>query len=222
MATRLRGYTADVAPVSPAFGLGSSWAKTTDAFRCLATDTVATAGTAVATYPGTSVANDDTLICQNIWGPIAAQTVGGAGVTIKGQRLIREESTAVDARAQVRVFICAPDGSLRGVCLEKSSAALSSEFPTVYQNRKFPLAAISPATLTAVVAQAGDFLVWEEGFRQHGTNATGARTFTSLTDNDLPEDETTAQGTGSSRSWIEISQTIALYVPAGRSFGAIL
>lgn len=216
MVTRLRGWTGVAAPITPAYGLGGSWAKSTEAFRCAATTGTPASGFAATTMLGTTTANDDVLMSQNIWGPLAAQTIGGAGVTVKGQQLIREENAAVDARAQFRLFICAADGTLRGVCVEKSTAALSSEFVAVYTNRKFPLAAISPVTLTAVVAQAGDYLVWEQGYRQHGTNASGCRSFTSIADADAPEDETTVSGAGSSRPWIEISQTILPAMPTSQ------
>lgn len=217
MSTRLRGWTGVTAPITPAFGLGSSWARSDQAFRCAATDGTPAAGFAATTMLGTTTANDDVLMSQNIWGPLAAQVVGGAGVTVKGQQLIREENAAVDARAQMRLFVCGPDGTLRGVCVEKSTAALSSEFVANYTNRKFPLAAISPVTLTAVVARAGDYLVYEQGYRQHGTNSTGCRSFTSIADADAPEDETTLSATGFSRPWIEISQDIELYVAGGQS-----
>lgn len=204
MATRLYPFDLGITPpISPAFSAG--WEGTASALRCNMDTVPATSGPGAYTVAGSAVAGDDHLQAQHIYGPLAAQTIGG---TIKGQLMAREENTAVDARAQLRVYVVsASGGTVRGILLEMSAAALSSEYGTVYANRKFPLAAISPATLTSVAALFGDYLVIEQGFRQHGTNATGSRLNTSvLVATDLPEDETATSG----RPWFELSQTLIL------------
>lgn len=219
MATRLYMFVTDNPPtVSPAYSAG--WDGTSGAaVRCTAKTVAGGTGVAAYTVAGSTTAGHDHLYVQHIYGPLAPQTISG---TLKGQLMVREENIAVDARTQVRAYVVSADGgTVRGVLLELSTAALSSEFGTVYQNRKAPLAAISPAALTPVAAQAGDWLVTEHGFRQHGTNATGSRIAPQVnhaSGTDAPEDETSASGSGN--VWMEFSADLLL-APGPQAFGSI-
>ena len=109
----------------------------------------------------TGVANEDKCHFQFFVGPLAAGTGSG---TVKGQFPAREASGSSDARAQVVIRAISPAGTVRGTLLSSSAAALSSEFlistvNTSLDNRKFPLAAISPASLAAISWQDGDYFV---------------------------------------------------------------
>jgi len=148
----------------------------------------------------------DQLIGQWISEPLAAQTISG---TVKGQMRARESGSAADARAQVVIKVVSGDGqTVRGTLVDFSGAALSSEFSTTMTNRKFPLAAISPVTMSSVVAQAGDRLVIEIGSRRSGADP-GSTEFRlgESGGSDLPEDETTTQD---QNPWMEFSSAITV------------
>jgi hypothetical protein len=154
---------------------------------------------------------EDILVGQFISPPVAAQTITG---TVKGQIRVREGFESQDLRAQLVIRVIAPDGTVRGTLVDFSTNALSSEFAADagLPNRKFPLAAISPVTMTSVAAQAGDRIVVEVGARAHATGGGGPGDsiqfrFGDASATDLAEDETTTQD---HNPWIEFSNSITL------------
>lgn len=211
----------DVTALSPAGGqptltpaFDAAWGVTTNAVRRWLTTTKL--GTTIANsagYAETSAAAVNVLFAQFISAPLAAQTISG---TVKGQMRALENATDADGRAQVVIWVVKPDGSSRGTLLAADASALSSEFATSLTNRKFPLAAISPATLTSTAVSAGDRLVVELGWRAHNVTATSkSATFSYGTSSgtDLAEDETT---TAANNPWLELSGTVTFDAVAGR------
>lgn len=198
------------APASPAFS--AAWNVTSAAVRHAFT--LAPSGSPVQNQScgAAGSAGDNCLGSQYVSAPLPAGEVSG---TVKGQIGAREATTGADARAQMRIWVATPAGAERGVLLDVHAEALSSEFATAagHSNRKFPLAALSPATLTPVVAEAGDRLVVELGAKHD--NASPAATLRLHDDqaSDLPEDEATVSG--SANPWIEFSGTFVFEAEAG-------
>jgi len=193
------------AAISPAFD--GAWEETGAAIRRqLGVAKGASASSSETfTYSGLS-ASDDLLWYQFVSPPIAAQTVSG---TVKGQVRVAEGASTDDERAQVVIRVLSNDGStVRGTLLAASAASLSSELSTTLTNRKFPLAAISPATLSSVAASAEDRIVVEIGVRHHGATTTSAAIAVAGEDSgsDLAEDETDTTGD----PWIEFSAAITM------------
>lgn len=203
MATRF--YIPNDGPpsISPAFD--ASWDDTADAVRRLmfTEKTGTVASNRVAGGDGSGAAN--VLIVQYVSAPLAAQTISGM---IKGQIKARELSTAINARAQLVAKVVSGNGlTERGTLAAAQSEALSSEWATSATNRSFPLAALSPVTVSPVNAQEGDVLVIEIGalVDDNGVNTI----LLALQDDqvsDLPEDETS---TAAANPWIEFSATLA-------------
>jgi len=204
--TRLyfEGSDFGVPTVSPAFD--AAWGDTEDAVRRWLS-TVPMASVMVSQSGDEAIATSplDVLVAQFTSAPVSAQTISG---TVKGQIRASESNADADFRAQVVAWVVKPDGTSRGTLLAADTSALSSEMTTTLTNRKYPLAAISPATLSSVVAVAGDRIVIEVGVRSHNTHTTNRsatlRFGTSAT-TDIAEDETT---TADDRPWIELSGTI--------------
>lgn len=148
------------------------------------------------------------LAYQFVSAPLAAATIAG---TLKGQIVVDESNAANDMRAQVVLRVVSHDGSsVTGTLLAADASALSSEFSTGQVSRKFPLAAISPASLSSLAVNDGDRLVLEVGYRAH--NVSGSSVYArfqtgSNHTTDLPENETNGSGTG--RAWFEFSDTLA-------------
>lgn len=208
MATRLSLYSDTSTLISPAFD--SLWDKTTDAIRCRMLPGVVVPAIAAYTVAGINSDTFDTLFAQQQYGPIKKQTISG---TVKGQLLVRQEAAGVNARAQVVLKVVTAAGALRGVLYAGTAGGLSSEFATSFENRKFPLASASPITLTPVDAENGDFVIFEQGFREHSpTSAAGARVGTGSTSGltHAPEDETTTTSGTNILPWIEFSHNIEL------------
>lgn len=202
-----------VAAVSPAFD--AAWNITSSATRRIAL--TATSGTPLANNScGIAVSNgDNCLAAQFVSAPLLGdQEISG---TIKGQVGAREFTTALDAMAQLVVRVVSNDGStVRGTLLSAQAEALSSEWATAasHVNRKFPLAALSPAALSTVNALDGDRLVFEIGAKVGA--ATGSATTLRFQDDqasDLPEDETTASG--SANPWLELSGDLVFVEEGG-------
>jgi hypothetical protein len=214
VATRLypASTTTDISP-TPAAG----WEVTAQVERQMMSTSTASYVMATAATAGSGVANDDTLNFQWIYGPLAAQTLTG---TVKGQLGARESNAATDARAQMTIRTIASDGStVRGTNLAMDTAALSSEFlvdSLDFENRRFPRGGAT--ALTSVSIQAGDYLVLELGFRNHGTNTAQVRMRGSDDTGDttdLPENETQGYAiAGIYRPWVEFSQTLIPYTAA--------
>jgi hypothetical protein len=206
MATRLYLEESDfgVPPVTPAFD--SSWSQTTSAIRrWLSRSKLSTAFVTTSISENTATSPFDVLVAQFISEPISAQTISG---TVKGQIRVSEANADADYKAQIVIWVMKPDGTSRGTLLAKDTSALSSEFVTSLTNRKFPLAAVSPATLTNVTSVAGDRIVVEVGYRSHNSHTTarnGSFRFGSAGASDLAENET---ATTEDNPWIELSGTI--------------
>lgn len=149
------------------------------------------------------------LCCRYISEPLLAQTISGH---VKGSLLVDEGPAGADMRAQMVIRVISEDGStVRGTLLAADNAsALSSEWSTTHQSRKFPLAASwdDPnlgKQLSPVVCQEGDRIVVELGFRAHNTTATSTTGVVRVGDasgTDLPETE--GSGVGSD-GWVEFS-----------------
>lgn len=200
MPTRM--YLANLAsPVSPAIDAAWNVGGGSAALRLGTSKN----GTALNDHTNSAVGtgNENVFCAQFISDQLAAQTISG---TVKGQAWCREGSSTMDAMSQVVIRVVSGDGTIvRGTLLAAHSEALSSEWGAGAgaRNRKFPLAALSPATVTNVVAQAGDRIVVELGARV--TAAVAGEVRVRARDDqagDLPEDETTND---TADPWVEFS-----------------
>lgn len=208
MATRFY-YGQNLPPeVSPT--AASAWDVTTSAFFGNLNTPYFNDGGASNTRPGTGSANTNRLMSVHTSKPLAAQIISG---TVKGQSRCNETNATDNYWPQMRIFVVNNLGTaVRGVLMELHSNAISSEFATSLTNRKFPLAALSPVTLTSVVVNAGDRLVVERGWRQDTTSvANGVISFRSTSATDLAEDEST---TTANNDWVEFSADIQFYRPS--------
>lgn len=219
MATRFYYETADpplpgaqvpAIPITPAFD--GSWESVPVANRrWLTTEKFNTDYDEISASSTQNTGTYDVAWAQFISAPLAAQTISG---TVKGQLQARENNADADMRAQIVIRVITADGTtVVGTLLASDGAALSSEFGSssvTETNRKFPLAASSPAALTSTGVSAGDRLVVEVGYRAHNTlNAarTGVMGYGSGgSSGDLPEDETQTGSTWA--PWLEFSGTI--------------
>lgn len=206
MATRFYFPSSGGAPVSPDFD--AAWEDTTRASR-RTTSTSKTGTLTVAKQFGQGAAGAvDVLAVQFISDPLASGlTISG---TVKGQIVCAEYSTDLNARAQLVIRVVSGDGStVRGTLAAAQTEALSSEWglDNAPKNRKFPLAAISPVTVTNVDAQEGDRIVIEVGAKvDDGFADEMEMTFRDFGETDLPEDETSSTLAGN--PWIELSATL--------------
>jgi hypothetical protein len=135
------------------------------------------------------------------------QTITG---TVKGQIRAIESNASANAMAQMTIRVMSNDlQTVRGTLLATHTNALSSEFPTgTHANRKFPLSALSPASLTSVDALDGDRIMIEIGARKTEAGSTSRNYSVAVgtaSATDLAEDETT---TTADNPWIELSQTL--------------
>lgn len=150
---------------------------------------------------------NNVFLCNYVSPPLdGAQTITG---TVKGQAHFLENNAAANAMVQLVIRVLAPDlSTVRGTLLAAHSDALSSELATSFTNRKIPLSARSPDTLTSVSAQDGDHIVMEFGVRKTEAGSTSrnyrVRTVCNST-TDLPENETS---TAQDNCWIEFSQDL--------------
>lgn len=168
--------------------------------------TVTAARTATGTAP---VGPANILVRAFLSVPLVGnQTITG---TVKGQFGMLENNASANAMPQMGIRVITPSNTVRGTLLALHSNALSSELPTgAPANRKNPLAALSPASLSSVSAQDGDRILIEVGVRKEEV-ATTSRTYTYIlgTDDasDAAENET---DTTEANSWVEFSQTLTL------------
>ena len=231
MATRFY-LEADATLLTPHAGVNPSithaydgaWGVTGGAARRWATVSPATLGTTIAATSGiaeTSSSAVNVLARQFISAGMESQLIDG---TVKGQIRVHESNADADMKAQVVIRVCSNDGtSILATLLAADASALSSEFAiTTGTNRQFPLAAISPATLTSYTCAVGDRLLIEIGYRAHNTTATSRNAifrFGSSAGADLAEDETS---TTDNNPWIEFSDTITFDEPYRRVTQAAL
>jgi len=207
-------------PVSPAFA--AAWGSTASAVRRWLTGQGQTFDSPMATksVAETSAAATDVLIGQFVSAPLIAQTLSGS---IRGQISASEDAADADMRTAMVVKVVSNDGlTVRGTLLAIDDAsALSSEFATSFTNRKLPLAATAPATLTPVTLLDGDRLVVELGYRSHNVltaSKTGSFRTGTATAADLTEDETS---TLDNRPWIEFSNLNTNPPSGGGSSGTV-
>lgn len=205
--TRVYLPSTGAAAVSPAFSAG--WEDSGSADR-IALATAAGGATAQAgkTVTDTVTTIDTDLLARQYVSPPldGAQSISG---TVKGQVKANESANPQNARAQIVIYVVSNDGAtVRGTLLDFSADILSSEFGTTNSSRKFPLAAISPATLSSVSASDCDRVVIEYGSRNHstGTGATITLTFGDDSAVDLSESE---GGTSVQDPWLEFSGSVS-------------
>lgn len=216
--TRLYLPSTGAAAVNPSFSAG--WEDTGGADR-IALATAAggsTAQTGKTVTDANNTIDTDLLARQYVSPPLnGAQTISG---TIKGQVKASESANPQNAFPQMTVYVVSNDGlTVRGTAMAMHSSALSSEFSTSNVNRKFPLAALSPVTLSSVSASDCDRIVIEYGSRNNstGTGATITLVFGDDSASDLAENET--QST-TADPWVEFSATISFRAEAACGGGA--
>jgi hypothetical protein len=172
-------------------------------------------GTDFAGTNGSSTNPSNSLIRKWISPPLAAQTISG---TFKGQMKVNEADALLNAFSQVVVKVFSSGGSLRGTLIAAHTNALSSEWPTgTATNRKAPLSALSPVSVSSLAVQDGDRIQVEFGFRATSTSTAAAniRLDGSSGGADLPEDETST--TTTAYAWFEFSQDLLWLVSTSDS-----
>ena len=149
----------------------------------------------------------DVLLLQLVSPPLAAQTISGA---VKGQFIAAEPNAGADAQAQFVARVVNAAGVVQAELNAMATTALGVyEFSTTPTNRKFPIAAVSPLTVTSHACADGDRLVVEIGWRAHNTTTTSRTANVRVCDDgatDLPEDETDTDT--AKNPWIEFSTDI--------------
>lgn len=209
MASRLYYDSTAVPTLTPTFA--SEWDTTTDAVRrALNTSAASSAMTTQSVNEPLNVvtSNLDYLMGQFISPPLATQTIAG---TVKGQMRCAENSTGMNARAQliIRVINRGGDvvrGTLYAGDLTTETASPTSEFFSSLRNVKMPRGGSTALTSTDVVY--GDRLLVEVGMRLHNDVANARIATFRIGDADaadLAEDET---DTDDNNPWIEFSQTL--------------
>lgn len=192
----------------------ASWEQTANAiFRNLSTTrptyTFATTlnGKSTGANPG------DVLMGQFVSEPLAAQTING---DVKGIIRALESAASADMRAQMNIRVITAVNTVRGTLLAHDTSALSNEFDaTTLTNRKFPVNWTGSGTaLSSVVAESGDRIVIEIGFRGFtGAGPNASLEFTGANATDLAENETDVlQNT----PWIEFSADLVFEDFSGR------
>jgi hypothetical protein len=202
--------------ITPAYD--AAWGVTGGAARrWMTTNKMLTPLAATAAVTETSTTSGiDVLARQFISTALTAQTIDG---TVKGQIRVHESIDTADMQAQVVIRVCNNAGtSILATLLAADASGLgASEFAiTTGTNRKFPLASVSPATLTSYACAAGDRLLVEIGYQAFNTTATSRNSIFQLGSNeaaDLPEDETDAT---QDNPWIEFSDTLTFAEPERR------
>lgn len=160
------------------------------------------------THGGTT--DGDSAIARFISQPIGAQTITGTG---KGQVLMRESATGLNAHPQIVIRVVSNDGTtVRGTLYAgDSGTGTLAEMTTTTRNWQIPRAAVLPITLSSVTAQAGDRILMETGFRADSTSTSsfGVHRFGSLAAaggaNDLVEAGT---ATTDLNNWFEFSANL--------------
>lgn len=206
--TRIYLSSSAAAPYNAPFD-GSIWATTTGATR-FAASTTKDGSTMTTKTSASGGINVNVLICQHVFGPLAAQTILNSG-TFKVQSR-RSSSVANNNFAEFNIYVVSPTGTIRGYIAQPYASSTATT--TTLTNRG---TAASPQTISGwqnspgnITVTQGDYLVIEQG----GQSLSGSKQYsTSIgSDNatDLPADETT---TTANNPWVEFSQTINLYTP---------
>lgn len=217
MGTRFYYPSSGAAAISPA--VDASWTNSTTFRRDLLRAPSATAVVSPGEFYDGALANF--VVAQYVSEQLQVQTVSG---TVRGQIMALQSDPDTDAYAQTVIRVLSADGSVvRGTLLPAHANALSSEFNTgSMRNRRFPLSAISPASLTPIACLSGDRLVVEVGFRAGGVSPEEVSLrLGDLPASDLAEDETSSTDL---RPWIEFSSILlfdgeAVGVPSRSGLG---
>jgi hypothetical protein len=209
MVTRFYLPSTGEAPITPAYDAG--WTRTSEVARQKML--TAKINSAFGNQPGfssTGAGAEYTLLKQYISDPLTAQTITG---TVKAQMKCKEMYAAQNATLAIGIRVVSYDGdTVRGTLLAITASDKTDTTPPEFAtsdfiNRRFLNAAEStPVSLSSVVAQNGDRLIVEIGFREENVNQQlAAITFGDNSPNDLPEDDTS---TSLYNPWIEFSQTL--------------
>ncbi len=204
----MRFYSALTPPISPT--IDSGWVGSGTAFqRTMLVQSKTNFGP--TGFGGNSSVTGNICDYQAISTPLRAQTISGY---VKGIALANENLDTADACAQLIIRLLSNDGTVvRGTLLAPDNSALSNEFNTTSQNRKFPRNwSGSGVALSPVAAQAGDRLVIEFGYRRSGDSGitrsilvySGANSGSS----DAAENET---DTTTTNPWVEFSQDLLFF-----------
>lgn len=142
-------------------------------------------------------------------GPIKAVTLNG---TVRGQIGGSENNAAANATPAIAIKFIQPNGTDRGILLAPAAsdaAAAPWEFATALTNSRFTNAnEVFAIPLTQQVAQDGDYLVIEIGFRSATTTTRNiSLRYGDAAASDLPED--TASQTDLN-PWLEFSSNFEL------------
>lgn len=212
--TRLYLPSSGAAAVSPAYSAGwDDGTGTADRLAFATSSGGSTAQTLLISTDANNTIDTDQLLRQYVSPPLSgAQSISG---DLRGQVKASESSNAQNARMQGMAYVVSNDGlTVRGILFDGlgGSDALSSEFSTNNVNRRFPLAAISPVTVSSVSAQDCDRIVVEFGSRNHstGTGTLVRMTFGDDSATDLADVNETSTATAD--PWIEFSQTLSFNV----------
>jgi hypothetical protein len=205
-ATRFYLPSTGTPPISPA--ADGSWEQTSDLIRLsLVTTKIGSTQLIQSGASNSTTGSFDVLLAQYISDPLGAQTIDG---TVKGVTKARETNGAADLRTQMIIKVVSGDGlTVRGTLLSHDEGTLTSEWSTSSTlNSRLAPVALRSNTLTPVVAQAGDRVVVEIGYRRHTTidptSYTG-RLYFEDSGTDLPEsDSDTTVGD----PWIEFSDDL--------------
>ena len=162
MATRYYLQSTSSSPITPA--ISSAWDFSISAFARYPTSTTKAGQTLsfISLDGNGDGADNDYCFGQWISGGIAAQTVGGTGVTVKIQMRCMQEAARVNAFLTATVRILSSDGTtVRGtVCslTRDNTEMVSTTNEALATNRAWAV-----ADSTAVTAQNGDIIVIEIG-----------------------------------------------------------
>jgi hypothetical protein len=149
---------------------------------------------------------------QAISEPLFAQTISG---TVRGVFGAAESNAAADYNAQMNVRVIDSTGATRGSLLLQQTDALNNEFAvsTSVMTSRYFSAGTSAKSMTSVVAQAGDRLVVELGYRRHVTTTTSYAGYIQIGGLDTVADRALNQTATVGVGWVEFSGDILFDIP---------
>lgn len=196
-ATRFYLPSSGAAPISPSFS--SDWDVTTGALRLAASTTKQLTPSTVAEFFDSNSSDKDILLRQYVVStPLAAQTISAQTVKVQ---LFGSGSAAGNMFVAWAVKVVSSAGALRGVVVAHNRD--NTELTDTTQNRG------DSATSTQVIAQAGDYLVFEFGAGGNpdsGGDHDVQLYFGDAAASDLPENDTE---TSVLNPWIEFANAIS-------------
>lgn len=170
-------------------------------------------GTAMTTKTEASSAVSPNLrgMLRYVVGPIKGQTING---TVRGQIGGAENNAGANATPALAIKVIQPNGADRGILLAPAAsdaAAAPWEFALALTNSRFTNSSEAFAIpLTEQVAQAGDYLALEIGFRSAtATPRNISLRYGDAAASDLPED---ASSQTDLNPWLELSANVELQV----------